>query len=82
MRVGVLVFRRWSNKLDGVGSIPVTTEFFLTSCDSNQVRIVVRNPLKSGGPIITLVKWCYSAGKSVYGVVPGIVQRAHYGAYV
>jgi len=29
--------RRWSNKPDIVGSIPVTTEFFLISCDSNQV---------------------------------------------
>jgi len=29
--------RRWSNKPDVVGSIPVTTEFVLISCDSNQV---------------------------------------------
>jgi len=29
--------RRWSNKQDVVGSIPVTTVFFLISCDSNQV---------------------------------------------
>jgi len=29
--------QRWSNKPDVVGSIPVTTEFFLISCDSNQV---------------------------------------------
>jgi len=29
--------RRWSNKPDVVGSIPVTTEFFLISGDSNQV---------------------------------------------
>jgi len=29
--------RRWSNKPDVVGSIPVTTKFFLISCDSNQV---------------------------------------------
>jgi len=29
--------RRSSNKPDVVGSIPVTTEFFLISCDSNQV---------------------------------------------
>jgi len=29
--------RRWSNKPDVVGTIPVTTEFFLISCDSNQV---------------------------------------------
>jgi len=29
--------RRWSNKPDVVGSIPVTTEFFLILCDSNQV---------------------------------------------
>jgi len=29
--------RRWSNKQNVVGSIPVTTEFFLFSCDSNQV---------------------------------------------
>jgi len=29
--------RRLSNKPDVVGSIPVTTEFFLISCDSNQV---------------------------------------------
>jgi len=29
--------RRWSNKPDVVGSIPVTTEFSLISCDSNQV---------------------------------------------
>jgi len=28
--------RRWSNKPDVIGSIPVTTEFFLI-CDSNQV---------------------------------------------
>jgi len=28
--------RRWSNKPDDVGSVPVTTEFFLISCDSNQ----------------------------------------------
>jgi len=27
--------RRWSNKPDFVGSIPVTTEFFIISCDSN-----------------------------------------------
>jgi len=27
----------WSNKPDVVGSIPVTTEVFLISCDSNQV---------------------------------------------
>jgi len=32
-----LVVRRWSNKPDVVGSIPVTKEFFLISCDSNQV---------------------------------------------
>jgi len=29
--------RRWSNKPDMVGLIPVTTEYFLISCDSNQV---------------------------------------------
>jgi len=29
--------RRWSNKPDVIGSIPVTTEFFLISRDSNQV---------------------------------------------
>jgi len=29
--------RRWSNKPDVVGSIPVTIEFFLILCDSNQV---------------------------------------------
>jgi len=29
--------RRWSNKSGDVGSIPVTTEFFVISCDSNQV---------------------------------------------
>jgi len=29
--------RRWSKKPDVVGWIPVTTEFFLISCDSNQV---------------------------------------------
>jgi len=29
--------RRWSNKADVVGPISVTTEFFLISCDSNQV---------------------------------------------
>jgi len=29
--------RRWSNKPDVVGSIPVTTEFFSILCDSNQV---------------------------------------------
>jgi len=28
---------RWSNKPDVVGSIPVTTEFFLISCDCYQV---------------------------------------------
>jgi len=27
--------RLWSNKPDVVGLIPVTTEFFLTSCGSN-----------------------------------------------
>jgi len=35
---------------------------------------VVRNPLLSGGPIITLVKWRYSAGKSVFGVTTAIIQ--------
>jgi len=29
--------RHWSDKPDVLGSIPVTTEFFLISCDSNQV---------------------------------------------
>jgi len=29
--------RRWSNKPDVVGSIPVATDFFLISCDSKQV---------------------------------------------
>jgi len=29
--------RRWSNKADVVGLIPVTTEFFLILCDSSQV---------------------------------------------
>jgi len=29
--------RRWSNKPNVVGSIPITTEFFLIPCDSNQV---------------------------------------------
>jgi len=29
--------RRWSKKPDVVGSISVTTQFFLISCDSNQV---------------------------------------------
>jgi len=29
--------RRWSNKPDVVGSIPVTTEFLSISCYSNQV---------------------------------------------
>jgi len=29
--------RRWSNKPDVDGSFPVTTEFFLISCDSYQV---------------------------------------------
>jgi len=29
--------RRWSNKPDVAGSIAVTTDFFLISCDSNQV---------------------------------------------
>jgi len=29
--------RRWSNKPDDVGSMSVTTEFFLISCDSNHV---------------------------------------------
>jgi len=29
--------RRWSNKPDAVGLVPDTTEFFLISCDSNQV---------------------------------------------
>jgi len=37
---------------------------------------VIRNPLKSEGPIIPLVKWCYSAGKLVSGVAPAIVQWA------
>jgi len=31
------LLRRWSDKPDVVGSISVTTEFFLISCDSNQV---------------------------------------------
>jgi len=34
-RRGLVV--RGANKPDVVGSIPVTTEFFLISCDSNQV---------------------------------------------
>jgi len=38
--------------------------------------------LDSGGSIIRLVKWCHSAGKSVFGVAPAIVQWAHYVAYV
>jgi len=29
--------RRWSNKANVVGSIPVTTDFFLISCDSKQL---------------------------------------------
>jgi len=33
---------------------------------------------KSGGPIITLVKWCYSAGKSLFGVAPAILQYIQY----
>jgi len=76
--------RRWSNKPDVVGSIPVTTEFFLISCDSNQVPkwFGTHYNLDSGGPILTLVKWCYCAGKSVFGVAPAIVQLAHYVAYV
>jgi len=43
--------RRWSNKPDVVGSIPVTTEFFLISSDSNQVPKWF-GTLDSGGPII------------------------------
>jgi len=39
---------------------------------------VVRNPQKSGGRIIILVKWCYSAEKSVFGVAPATVQWTHY----
>jgi len=75
--------RRWSNKPDVVGSIPVTTtECFLISCDSNQVPKSFETHYKSGGPIITLVKWCCSAGKSVFGVAPAIVQWTHYVAYV
>jgi len=31
---------------------------------------------------LTLLKWGYSAGKSVFGVAPAIVQWAHYEAYV
>jgi len=46
--------RRWSNKPDIVGSIPVTTEFFLISCDSNQVSkwFGTHNNLE-----VPLVKW-------------------------
>jgi len=36
--VKCLRLRRWSNKPDVVGSIPVTSEFFLISCDYNQVH--------------------------------------------
>jgi len=73
--------RRWSNKPDVIGSIPVTTEFFFISCDSNHPS-VVRNPLQPGSPIIPLVKWCYSAGKSMFRVALTIVQWAHYVPYV
>jgi len=38
---------------------------------------VVQNPLLSGGPIITLVKLCYGAGKSVFGLPPAIGQWAN-----
>jgi len=51
-----------------VGSIPVTTEFYLIPCDSYQV------PKWFGTQ--------YSTGKSVFGVAPAIVQWAHYVAYV
>jgi len=40
VRSGALLserLRRWSNKPDVVATIPVTTDFFLISCDSNQV---------------------------------------------
>jgi len=40
LRIGVWLserLRRWSNKPDVIGSIPVTTDFVLISCGSNQV---------------------------------------------
>jgi len=54
----------------------------LISCDSNQVpKWFGTHYNLSGGPIMILVKWCYSAWKSVFGVARGIVQWAHYVAY-
>jgi len=69
--------RRWSNKPDVVGSIPDATDFILISCDSNQVPKWFGTHHNLEVPLQTLVKWCYSAGKSVFGVAPAIVQRAH-----
>jgi len=69
--------RRWSNEPDVVGSIPVTSEFFLISCDSNQVPKWFGAHYNLEVPL-TSVKLCYSVGKLVFGVAPAIVQWAHY----
>jgi len=52
--------RRWSNKPDAVGLIPVTTDFFLISCDSNQVTKWF------GTHYNQEVQWCYSAEVGVW----------------
>jgi len=58
--------RRWSKKLDVVGSIPVTTEFFLISCDSNQVPTLSGlEPTiiwRSHYNISKIVLWCREVG--------------------
>jgi len=79
--------RGWSNKPDVVGSIPVTTEFFLLSCDSNQVSKWFGTHFNLVVPLFTFSKmvlyniYC-SAWKSVFGVTPAKVQWVHYVAYV
>jgi len=70
-----------SYKPDVVGSIPVTTEFFL-------IPVILIRSLSGSEP--TIIWWSHynvsklfnSAGKSVFGVAPAIVQWAHYVAYV
>jgi len=69
-------------KADDAGSIPVNTEIFLISCDSNQVPISGSEPTIIWRSHCNISKWCYRAGKSVFGVAPAIVQWAHYVAYV
>jgi len=36
--------------------------------------VIVIRSVSGSEPIIASVKWCYSAGKSVFGVAPAIVQ--------